>query len=152
MVVFIDNTLTIEYNWFFHLNSKTTTQTKLDLWYCGIVLGRVHTERQRQRFWISPEPIWIFDVSVDIDTDAWYKWCNLNQLGFCYFEFKIRLNRLGLSLQKEKFLDLNSHTTDSQSEILTIPPKRQLWVGDREKLSVALSDTWLILVEFTQFY
>ena len=34
-------------------------------------------------------------------------------LGFSYFEFKIRLIRLGLSFQKQKFLYLNSQLTDS---------------------------------------
>ena len=35
-------------------------------------------------------------------------------------EFKIRLIRLGLSFQKQKFLYLNSQPTDSQSWVITI--------------------------------
>ena len=41
---------------------------------------------------------------VNSDTQ-WYtsmKFANLNQLGFSYFEFKIRLIRLGLSFSKNK--------------------------------------------------
>ena len=71
------------------------------------------------------------------------------QLGFSYFEFKIRLIRLSLSFQKQNFLYLNSQPTDSQSGVTTITPKSGLWVGDTEKLSVAFIHTWLILVEFT---
>ena len=70
-------------------------------------------------------------------------------MGFSYFEFKIRLIRLDLSFQKEKFHYLNSQPTDSQSEGITITPKSQLWLGDTEKLSIAFSHGWLILVEFT---
>ena len=47
-------------------------------------------------------------------------------LSFSYFEFKIRLIRLGLSFQKPKFLYSNSQSTDSQSEVITITPKSQL--------------------------
>ena len=67
----------------------------------------------------------------------------LKKLGFSYFDIKIRLIRLGFSLQKQKFLDLNSQSTDSQSGVIT-----QLWMGDTEKLSVTFI-TWLILVDFT---
>ena len=70
-------------------------------------------------------------------------------LGFSSFEFKIRLIRLGLSFQKQKFLYLNSQPSDSQSGVLTITPESQLWVGDTEKLPVTFSHVWLILVEFT---
>ena len=69
-------------------------------------------------------------------------------LSFSYFEFKIRLIRQGLSFQKQKFLYLNLQPTDSQSGVITITPKSQLWVRDTEKLSVTFSHTWLILVEF----
>ena len=47
-------------------------------------------------------------------------------MDFSYFEFKIRLIRLDLSFQKEKFLYLNSQPIDSQSEVITITPKSQL--------------------------
>ena len=70
----------------------------------------------------------------------------IKQLGFSYFEFT---NRLGLSFQKQKFLYLNSQPIDSQSGVITITPKSQLWMGDIEKLSVTFSHAWLILVEFT---
>ena len=70
------------------------------------------------------------------------------QLGFSYFKFKIRLIRLGFPFQKQKFLYSNSQPTDSQSRVLTITPKSQLWVGDNEKLSVTISHAWLILIEF----
>ena len=69
---------------------------------------------------------------------------------FSDFVLNIRLIRLGFSFQKnQKFLYLNSQPTDSQSGVLTITPKSQLWEGDTEKLSVAFSHAWLILVEFT---
>ena len=69
-------------------------------------------------------------------------------LGFSYFELKIKLIRLGLSFQK-KFLYLNSQPIyDSQSGVITITPKSQLWFGDTEKVSVTFSHAWLILVEF----
>ena len=63
--------------------------------------------------------------------------------------FKIRLIRLGFSFKKLKIpvLYLNSQPTDSQSRVLTITPKSRLWVGDTEKLLVAFSHAWLILVE-----
>ena len=51
------------------------------------------------------------------------------QLGFSYFEFKIRQIRLRLSFQKQKFLYSNLQPTDSQSRVITIIPKSQLWVG-----------------------
>ena len=70
-------------------------------------------------------------------------------LGFSYIEFKIRLIRLGLSFQKQKFLYLNTQPTDSQSGFITIIPKSQLRMRDTEKLSVASSHAWLIPVEFT---
>ena len=42
---------------------------------------------------------------------------NKYYLGFSNFEFKIRLIRLGLSFQKQKFLYLNSQPIDSQSGV-----------------------------------
>ena len=45
------------------------------------------------------------------------------QFGFSYFEFKIRLIRLGLSYQKQKQEFLNSQPIDSQSGVITITPK-----------------------------
>ena len=39
-------------------------------------------------------------------------------LGFSYFEFKIRLIRLSLSFQKQNFLYSNSQLTDSQSGVM----------------------------------
>ena len=71
------------------------------------------------------------------------------QLSFPYFEIKIRLIRLDLYFQKQKFLYLNSQPTDSQPGVISITPKSQLWVGDMEKLSVTFSHAWLILLEFT---
>ena len=44
--------------------------------------------------------------------------------GFSYFEFKIRLIRLGFSFQKQKLLYSNSQSTDSQSGFINITPKR----------------------------
>ena len=49
---------------------------------------------------------------------------------------------------KQKFLFLNSQPTDSQSGVITITQKSQIWVGDTEKLSMAFA----ILDWFTQFY
>ena len=49
----------------------------------------------------------------------------VSHLDFSYFEFKIRLIRLGLSFQKQKFLYLNSKPADSQSGVITITPKSQ---------------------------
>ena len=74
------------------------------------------------------------------------------QMGFPYFEFKIRLIKLSISIQKQKFQYLNWQPTDSQSGVITITPKDQLRAGDTEKLSVTFSHAWLILVEFTEFY
>ena len=71
----------------------------------------------------------------------------LGLLGFSYIEFKLSLIRLGFSFQKHEFLYLNAQLTDSQSR--TITPKDQLWVGDTEKLAVAFSHTWQIIVKFT---
>ena len=71
---------------------------------------------------------------------------------FHFFEFKIRLIRLGLSFQKQKFLYSNSQPPDSQSGVITITPKSQLWVRDTEKPSVTFSRAWQIVVEFTLFY
>ena len=45
-------------------------------------------------------------------------------------------------------LDLNSQPTDHQPGIMIITLKSQLWVEDTEKLSIAWSHTWLVLVEF----
>ena len=45
------------------------------------------------------------------------------QLGFSYFEFKIRL---GLFFPKTKIPCLNSQPIDPQSLVLTITPKSQL--------------------------
>ena len=47
----------------------------------------------------------------------------LNQLGFSYFEFKIRLIRLGLSFQKQNFLYSNSQPSAFQAGVITITPK-----------------------------
>ena len=58
---------------------------------------------------------------------------------FPIFEFKMRLIRLGFSFMKQKFLYLNSQTTDSQSGVITITLKIQLWVGDTENVSVTFS-------------
>ena len=74
---------------------------------------------------------------------------NLDQLGFSYFEFKIRLIRLGLSSQNKKIPVLNPQPTDSQSGVITIMPKNQLWAGDTVKFSETFNHAWLILVEFT---
>ena len=76
------------------------------------------------------------------ELEFWY-------LEFSYFEFKIRLIKLGISFQKQKFLYMNSQPTDFQSGVITITLKSQLLVGDTEKLSVAFSHVWLILVGFT---
>ena len=64
-----------------------------------------------------------------------------NKSCFSDFVFKIRLIRLGFSFKKLKIpeLYLNSQPTDSQSGVLTITPKSQLWVGDTEKLAVTFS-------------
>ena len=64
-------------------------------------------------------------------------WVRVTYLFFFYFEFKIRLIKLGISFQKQKFLYLNSQPIDSQSGIITITPKSQMFT----------SHTWL--VEFT---
>ena len=63
----------------------------------------------------------------------------IKELGFSYFEFKMRLIRLGLFSEKQKFLYSNSQPTDHQPGIITITPKSQLSVGDTEKLSVTFS-------------
>ena len=70
----------------------------------------------------------------------------LNRMDFSYFEFKIKLIRLGLSFQKQKFPFLNSQPTDSQSAVITFAAKSQMWVDDTEKLSVTFSHAWVILV------
>ena len=70
-------------------------------------------------------------------------------LGFSYFKFKIRLIKVGLSFQKQNILYLNSQLADSQSGVITITPKSQLWVGYTEKPSLTFSHAWVILVEFT---
>ena len=74
----------------------------------------------------------------------------LRQSCFSDFVFKIRLIRLGFFFKKLKIpvLYLNSQPTDSQSGVITITPKSQLWMWDMAKLSVAFSHAWLILVEF----
>ena len=61
------------------------------------------------------------------------------QLNRSYFEFKIRLIRLGLPFLKQKFLYSNSQPTNCQSGSITIAPKSQLRVGDKENISVAFS-------------
>ena len=75
----------------------------------------------------------MYYYSVSFQMENFY--CNLNEhsvrrhLGFSYFELKIRLIRLirlGLSFQKQKFLSLNSQPTDSQSGVITITPQSQL--------------------------
>ena len=48
------------------------------------------------------------------------------QLSFPYFEIKIRLIRLDLYFQKQKFLYLNSQPGDSQPGVISITPKSQL--------------------------
>ena len=45
---------------------------------------------------------------------------------YFYFEFKIRLVRLGLSFQRQKFLYLNSQPTDSQSGVIATTSKNQV--------------------------
>ena len=59
-------------------------------------------------------------------------------LGFSYFEFRIRITRLGITFQKQKFLYLNLQPTDSQPGVISITPKSQLLVGDTEKRSVSI--------------
>ena len=54
----------------------------------------------------------------------------VNHLSFSYLEYKIRLLRLGLSFQKQNFLYSNS-----QSGVIAITPKSQLWMGDRNAFS-----------------
>ena len=46
---------------------------------------------------------------------------------------------------------MNSQSTDNQSAIVTIALKKQLWVGETEKLSMTVSHEWLVLVEISQF-
>ena len=88
-------------------------------------------------------------ISESNETSAAVRKPSVTQLGFSYFEVKIRLIRLCLSFQKQKFLYLNSEPTDSHSGVMTITPKSQLWVEDTEKLLVTFSHARLILVEFT---
>ena len=71
--------------------------------------------------------------------------CVENKLSFSYFEFDIRLIRLGLSFQKTK-IPVFELTTYWFS---TITPNSQLWVGDTEKFPVTFSHAKLVLVEFT---
>ena len=83
---------------------------------------------------------------MDVNPKTEYPQCpRLIEATWSYFEFKIRLIRLGLSFQKQKFLYSNSQLTD----LINIKPKSQLWMEDTEKLSVTFSHAWLILVEFT---
>ena len=90
-----------------------------------------------------------------LDTHFWI----LKNLGFSYFEFKIRLIKLGLSFQKQKFVYLNSQPTNSQSEVPTdsqsgviiITPKSQLYVEGTVKafsdLQSCLTDSsWIHLI------
>ena len=37
-------------------------------------------------------------------------------------------------------------------KVISVTPQSQLQMGDREKLSVTFSHTWLILVELNQFF
>ena len=74
-----------------------------------------------------------------------YSKCHLS---FSYFEFKLRLIRLGLCFEIKRFLYSNSQPTDSQSGVITITLKSQLGVGDTEKLTT-FSYAWLTLVEVT---
>ena len=64
---------------------------------------------------------------------------------FSDFVFKIRLIKQGFSLKKTR----KNPVFDSESGVLTTTPRSQLWMVDTEKLSVAFSHAWLILVEFT---
>ena len=68
---------------------------------------------------------------------------------FSDFVFKTRLVRLGFYFQIQKILYLNSQPADSQSGVIAITPKSQLWVWDTEKLLVTFSHAWQILVEFS---
>ena len=53
----------------------------------------------------------------------------ITQLRFSYFEFKIRLIKLGISVQKQKFLY-------SKSLVITITPKRQLLMRDTQSFQL----------------
>ena len=53
---------------------------------------------------------------MDVNPKTEYPQCpHLIEANWSYFEFKIRLIRLGLSFQKEKFLYSNSQLTDSHN-------------------------------------
>ena len=71
--------------------------------------------------------------------------------GVSYFEFKIRLIKLGLSFQKTKIpvLELTTYWFSVRSHNHYI---KEPTVGDTEELSVTFSHAWLILVEFTCFF
>ena len=64
-----------------------------------------------------------------------------------YFEFKMRLIKLGLSFQKQKSLYSNSQLTDSQSGVMTITPKSQLWVGDIKLIQYKMGKTRIIALK-----
>ena len=64
-------------------------------------------------------------------------------LGFFYFEFEIRLIRLGFSKNKNSCIWAHNPLILSQDwESI----KSQLWVGDPEKLTITFNHTWLILL------
>ena len=63
--------------------------------------------------------------------EGWYMAESIRTECFSDFVFKITLIRL--------ILHLNPQPTDSQSGVITTTPRSQLWVGDREKLSVAFT-------------
>ena len=69
-----------------------------------------------------------FFLDVDLNSPS-----AVSHLGFSYFEFKIRLIRLGLSFQTQKFLYLNSKPADFQSGVTTITPKSQSSVSGRHR-------------------
>ena len=109
------------------------------------VIGHCHTQNVKNKCSLLPafENQDFQHIKIRFDHSAWHS-C------FSDFIFKIRLIRLGFSFQKAKqVLYLNSQPTDSLSGVLTTTPQSQLWEGDTEKLSVAFSHAWLILVQFT---
>ena len=71
-------------------------------------------------------------------------------MGISYFEFKIRLIRLGLSFQKQNILWLNSQPNNSQSGMITITSYLTLSGRHRKSFSTlqsCLTDSrWIILI------
>ena len=62
-----------------------------------------------------------------------------NYLGFSYSEFNVRLIRLGLSFQKQKFLYSNSQPNYYHSGMMTITPKSQPWMGETKPFNTLQS-------------